>query len=76
MGNFLDSLAKTLIFTGIFLLIAGIAVFALGKMGFFRLPGDIEMGGKNWKFYFPITTSIILSIVLTLVFWLINSLRK
>jgi len=76
MGNFPDSLAKTLIFTGIFLLIAGVAVFALGKMGFFRLPGDIEMGGKNWKFYFPITTSIILSIVLTFIIWLINSLRK
>ncbi|MGA2914845.1 MAG: DUF2905 family protein [Sedimentisphaerales bacterium] len=71
-----ESLAKILIFTGAILLIAGLAVFALGKIGFFRLPGDIEMGSKNWKIFFPITSSIILSIILTLVLWLISSLRK
>jgi hypothetical protein len=71
-----DNFAKILIFTGVILLIAGLAVFAMGKIGFFRLPGDIEMGGKNWKFFFPITSCIILSVVLTLAFWLISLLRK
>lgn len=76
MGNFPENIAKILIFTGIVLILAGFAFFALSKLGFFRMPGDIEMGGKNWKIYFPITTCIVISIVLTLIFWLINHLRK
>ncbi len=76
MGNLPENLAKILIFTGAILLIAGLVVFALGKIGFFRLPGDIEMGGKNWRIFFPITTSILLSIILTFILWLVSSLRK
>ncbi|HBG26225.1 MAG: hypothetical protein A2Y10_08870 [Planctomycetes bacterium GWF2_41_51] len=76
MGNFPENIAKILIFTGAVLIFAGLAFFALTKMGFFRLPGDMEWGGKNWKIYFPITTSIVISIILTLVFWLIDHLRK
>jgi hypothetical protein len=76
MENFPEGFAKILIYTGAILLIAGLAVFALGKIGFFRLPGDIELGGKNWKFYFPITTGIIISLLLTVVLWLISVLRR
>lgn len=76
MGNFPEGFAKTLIYTGAILLLAGLAVFALGKIGFFRLPGDIEMGGKNWKIFLPVTSSIILSIILTLVLWLFSFLRR
>lgn len=76
MDNFPEGFAKILIYTGAILLIAGLAVFALGKIGFFRLPGDIELGGKNWKFYFPITTGIIISLLLTVVLWLISVLRR
>ena len=71
-----ENFAKILIFTGAVLLVAGLTVFALGKIGFFRLPGDIEMGGKNWRLFFPITSCIIISIVLTLILWLISSLRR
>ena len=76
MTPFPDGFAKILIYTGSALIIAGLVFMLLGKIGFFRLPGDIEMGGKNWKFFFPITSSIIISIILTLVLWLISSLRK
>lgn len=76
MENFPEGFAKILIYTGAILLIAGLAVFALGKIGFFRLPGDIELGGKSWKFYFPITTGIIISLLLTVVLWLISVLRR
>ena len=76
MGNFPESFAKILIYTGAILLIAGLAIFALGKIGFFHLPGDIEMGGKNWKIFLPITSSILISIVLTFILWLISFLRK
>jgi hypothetical protein len=52
--------------------VAGI-LFILGerlpvKIG--RLPGDIAVRGKNWSFYFPLMTSILISVILTLVFWL------
>jgi uncharacterized membrane protein len=76
MGNFPDSFAKILIFTGAVLIIAGIVFLLLGKIGFFRLPGDIEMSGKNWRLFLPITSSILISIVLTFILWLISFLRK
>jgi len=76
MGNFPENIGKMLIFMGTVLLFAGAAFLVLGKIGFFRLPGDVEMGGKNWRLFFPITTCIVISIVLTLVFWLISVLRK
>jgi uncharacterized membrane protein len=76
MNSFPESFAKILVYTGAILLIAGLAVFALGKIGFFHLPGDIEMGGKNWKIFLPVTSSIILSIILTLVLWLFSFLRR
>lgn len=76
MGNFPDSFAKILIYTGVVLIIAGLIFLLLGKIGFFRLPGDVEMGGKNWKIFLPITSSIIISIVLTFILWLISFLRK
>jgi len=76
MNSGLEGLAKILIFTGMVLLLVGAGFLALGKMGFLRLPGDIEMGGKGWRLFFPITSCIVISIVLTLVFWLINHLRK
>ncbi|MDD5134543.1 MAG: DUF2905 domain-containing protein [Phycisphaerae bacterium] len=76
MNNFPDNLAKMLIYAGAFLLIAGAIVFTMNKLGFFRLGGDIEMGGKNWKLYIPLGTCIIISIVLTGILWLISLLRK
>jgi hypothetical protein len=69
---------KSLLVFGAFLVVAG-AVLALGtklpfRLG--RLPGDIVYRGKNVTFYFPLATSIVLSIVLTLVFWIVSSLRR
>ena len=76
MENFPEGFAKILIYTGAILLIAGLLVFGLGKIGFFRLPGDIEMGGRNWRLFVPITSSIVISIILTLILWLISFLRR
>jgi hypothetical protein len=41
-----------------------------------RLPGDISYRGKNSSFYFPVVTCLILSAVLTVVFWLVNGMRR
>lgn len=68
----MGGLGKSLIVFG--LLIAGVGVvLVLGdripiRLG--RLPGDIVWKGKNTTFYFPLMTSILLSVVLSLVFWL------
>jgi Protein of unknown function (DUF2905) len=70
---------------GRMLLILGAAVVMLGAVLYFsgklpfrlgRLPGDITWQGKHTTIYFPIITCILLSVVLTLVFWLISFLRR
>ena len=59
-----------IVFTLAFALI-GWANPLLRKLGLGRLPGDIHIQRGNWTFYFPLATSIVVSLVLTLVFWLI-----
>lgn len=59
---------KWLITIGIVLLVAGLLWPVLSKLGLGRLPGDIVIKREGFSFYFPITTMIIVSIVLTLIF--------
>ncbi len=61
---------KILISIGIALVILGLLWPLLQKSGLGRLPGDIAVEKENFKFFFPITTSIIISIVLSLIIWL------
>jgi hypothetical protein len=66
-------LGRLLIIAGILLVIAGVVISLAGRwtpLG--RLPGDIVFRRGNFTFYFPIVTSILLSIVLTVVMWLIS----
>ncbi len=63
-------MARILIGTGIILIILGLIWPWLQKAGLFRLPGDIIIERENFRFYFPITSAIIISIVLSLLFWL------
>jgi hypothetical protein len=62
----MKDLGKILIITGLVLAAAGVAITA----GLGRLPGDIVYRRGNFTLFFPIVTSIILSVVLTLLFWL------
>lgn len=65
----LDSLARLLILFGLILAAVGGLVLVVGKVPFIgRLPGDIYIQRKNFSFYFPLTTSILLSILLTILF--------
>jgi hypothetical protein len=67
-------------YIGKFLIIFGIVIIAIGGLLLLsgkipwlgKLPGDIIIQRKNFTFYFPIVTSILLSIILTFVFWLIS----
>lgn len=60
---------RTLIIIGALILLVGLAWPWLAKLGLGRLPGDIRIETENGVFYFPITTCIVLSLVLSLVFW-------
>ncbi len=63
---------KLLISAGIVLILVGIAWLVGERFGLGRLPGDIVIERGNFRLYFPITTSLIVSVVLSLAFWLFN----
>ena len=74
----MNSVGRLLIGLGCVLLVAGAVVLLLGKAGvpLGRLPGDISYRGKNMRVYFPLGTSILLSVLLSLAFYLISRLRR
>jgi len=67
-------------YLGTFLIVLGVIVIAVGGLLLFsgkipwigRLPGDILIQKKNYTFYFPLATSIIISLIITLVFWILG----
>jgi hypothetical protein len=63
-------MARTLIILGLVLVVVGALWPWLSRLGLGRLPGDIVIDRGNFRFYFPLTTSILVSIVITLLFWL------
>ena len=69
-------MAKVFISLGILFLLLGVFMLLFDKFHLFRLPGDIYIQKGNFSFYFPITTSIILSIVATIIFNIIFRLFK
>jgi Protein of unknown function (DUF2905) len=70
-------LGKIFIFFGAVLLAVGLLLLLLGRtnLPIGRLPGDVVYRGKHTTFYFPLATSILLSIVLSIVFYLIGRFR-
>jgi hypothetical protein len=74
----MNDLGRLLIGVGLVLVIAGGLLLLLGRTGFplGRLPGDISYRGRNVSVYFPLGTSILLSVVLSLVFYLLSRFRR
>ena len=74
----MSDVGKLLIFLGIVLVVVGVALTLLGRTNFplGRLPGDIIYRGKHTTFYFPLATSILLSIVLTVLLYVVSRWRK
>jgi hypothetical protein len=69
---------KVLALLGVILAVAGMVMVLLGRTGLplGRLPGDFLYRGKNTTFYFPLATSLLLSVVLSLVLYLIGRFRR
>jgi hypothetical protein len=72
----MEQTGKLLIFAGIILVIAGVIIYFAGDkftwLG--HLPGDIRIVRENVRFYFPVTTMIIISVVLTLLIYLFRKI--
>jgi len=63
-------MAKWLITIGVVLIALGVLWPLLAKLGLGSLPGDIKIERKGFTFYFPITTGILVSLVITIVLWI------
>jgi hypothetical protein len=70
-------MGKLLIIVGIVCILAGLLIVYLPKTNFLgKLPGDIRIEKENFKIYFPITTSIILSVMISLLIFLYNKFKN
>jgi hypothetical protein len=64
---------KLFIFIGLLLVVIGFVFIIGNKIPYIgKLPGDIVIERRNFNFYFPVTTCIIVSIILSLIFWLLG----
>ena len=63
-------MSRMLILAGLALIVAGVVWSIAERFGLGRLPGDIAVERENCRFYFPLTTSILISIVLSVLVWL------
>jgi hypothetical protein len=64
------NVSRILVVAGVVLVIVGLAWPLLARLGVGRLPGDIMVERGNFRFYFPLATSLVVSVFLTLLFWL------
>jgi len=63
-------MTRILVTLGVVLIVVGLAWPWLVKLGLGRLPGDIVIERENFRFFFPVTTMIVISLALSLIFWL------
>ena len=69
----MSDVGKLLVIFGLLIVAVGVLLMLVGRVPWIgRLPGDILIERGNWTFYFPLATSLLLSLVLTLIFWLVG----
>jgi hypothetical protein len=67
---------KTLIILGVVLIAMGLLWTLGARIGLGRLPGDIVLRGERTTFYFPVVTCLVLSVLMSLVLWLLQAFRR
>jgi len=74
----MGDLGKMLVLIGAVVIVAGLVLILLGRANIplGRLPGDIIYRGKNTTFYFPLATSILVSVVLSVVLYVVGKMRR
>lgn len=68
----MSNIQRILIIIGVIVILVGIFFPYLSKIPLFRLPGDIVIEKPNFRFYFPIVSMILISILLSVIFWIIK----
>ncbi len=69
----MSDVGKLLVIFGLLIVAVGILLMLVDRVPWVgRLPGDIHIERGNWTFYFPLGTSLLLSVVLTLILWLLG----
>ena len=74
----MSEFGRILIGFGILLVLVGAVILLVGRFGLplGRLPGDFAYKGKNFSFYFPLASSIVISLLLTLIFAILSRFRR
>jgi hypothetical protein len=74
----MPDLGRTLIFLGLLLVVSGVVILGLSRLNLplGRLPGDFNWRGKGWSVSFPLVTSILVSVLLSLLLWAIGRFRR
>jgi ribose/xylose/arabinose/galactoside ABC-type transport system permease subunit len=74
----MTDLGRILIFLGFLLMVAGVVVLGLNRLNIplGRLPGDFNWRGRGWSVSFPLVTCILLSVLLSLLLWVVNHFRR
>lgn len=74
----MSDLGRILIFFGIILVLAGLVVLGLNRLNipFGRLPGDFNWRGRGWSVSFPLVTCLLLSVILSVILWVVNNFRR
>jgi len=68
-----NDVGKILIAFGLLIALVGLVLVLVGRVPWIgRLPGDIHIQRGNWTFYFPLATSLLLSVILTLLLWVMG----
>ena len=65
-------MSRTLVTLGLILIVLGLLWPWLRRLHLFRLPGDIDIERDNFRFYFPVTSMLLISLLLTLLLWLLR----
>ena len=74
----MSDLGRILIFFGLLLVVAGLVVLGLNRLNIplGRLPGDFNWRGRGWSVSFPLVTCLILSVLLSILLWVVSHLRR
>lgn len=69
----MNDVGRMLVVVGVLIALAGVALLLVGRVPWLgRLPGDIHIERGNWTVYFPLATCLLLSVVLTLILWIVG----
>ena len=74
----MPDMGRTLIFLGLLLAVLGVVVLGLNRLNLplGRLPGDFNWRGRGWSVSFPLATSILISVLLSVLLWVIGRIRR